>query len=136
MRRPGEAILRNRIHDTWVGIAASVIGKVLYDPCPGMLYRQHDNNVIGVKKASILSEWIKKIRRKEKRRGRSLASREVYEKFGDLIHDPAVKQDLYCYGFYLEDRKMKKKLLKDRELGSHTGESVWMFRLKVLCSVF
>lgn len=48
-----EMIARVRIpecsmHDWWLYMAASCFGKVLYDSKPFILYRQHENNVIGM----------------------------------------------------------------------------------------
>ena len=45
VRLPEHAIL----HDWWSYLAASYTGKVLYDPEPYILYRQHGGNVVGAK---------------------------------------------------------------------------------------
>jgi len=34
-------------HDWWLYIVISALGRVIYDPNPSLLYRQHDRNVIG-----------------------------------------------------------------------------------------
>ena len=35
-------------HDWWCYLVVAAFGKVLYDPQPGVLYRQHGGNVIGM----------------------------------------------------------------------------------------
>ena len=48
------------MHDWWLYIVASCFGKVLYDNESFLLYRQHSNNVIGMKD-SRLGHWKKRI---------------------------------------------------------------------------
>lgn len=36
-------------HDWWLYLVGSAFGKVIYDPIPTIQYRQHQNNVIGMK---------------------------------------------------------------------------------------
>ncbi|MDR9769430.1 hypothetical protein [Acetomicrobium sp.] len=38
------------MHDWWIYLVISAFGKVIYDPVPKILYRQHSSNVIGHKK--------------------------------------------------------------------------------------
>jgi glycosyltransferase involved in cell wall biosynthesis len=54
---PKEAFM----HDWWVGLVAASFGKVIFFPEVTLLYRQHTNNHVGVKKHS-LQNCIKKIR--------------------------------------------------------------------------
>lgn len=50
------------MHDWWIYLVISAFGKVIYDPVPKILYRQHSSNVIGHKKSSI-ARWTKRINR-------------------------------------------------------------------------
>lgn len=43
------------LHDHWVALVASVLGKVRYLPTPTVLYRQHGTNVVGAPRRSTLS---------------------------------------------------------------------------------
>lgn len=45
----GKSVDSNKIlmHDWWLYLLISAFGKVIYDPVPSMLYRQHGNNVVG-----------------------------------------------------------------------------------------
>lgn len=56
-------MLKNRIHDVWVGMVASVCGKIVYDENSYILYRQHENNVVGAKDMTslqLLEDKVKK----------------------------------------------------------------------------
>jgi glycosyltransferase involved in cell wall biosynthesis len=58
-----EEIPKNaRMHDWWMYLVASAFGKVIYDPEPRILYRQHSSNVIGAK-SSPMARWIARIKR-------------------------------------------------------------------------
>ena len=41
---------RIAFHDYWMYVICSYLGKVIYDPTPNILYRQHQNNIIGTRK--------------------------------------------------------------------------------------
>lgn len=49
----------NWIHDYWIGIIASINGQVIGIPDRLLLYRQHENNLLGVKKIGLFGK-IKK----------------------------------------------------------------------------
>lgn len=50
------------MHDWWMYLVISAFGKVIYDPEPRILYRQHSSNVIG-SKSSAMTRWIRRIQR-------------------------------------------------------------------------
>lgn len=55
MNRDGASLVRERLpargtiimHDWWCALVISALGRVTYDPRPGVLYRQHGGNQIG-----------------------------------------------------------------------------------------
>lgn len=52
------------MHDVWIYDIAMAIGaKVLFDPIPHILYRQHGNNVVGQGKTNIKTKWERRIKR-------------------------------------------------------------------------
>lgn len=130
-RRPSRELLHNRIHDVWVAMAAAVIGKIVYDSEGHIYYRQHENNVVGVRKVCMWKQWMDKIRNPSLRNGRSILCKEIYHCFKDLILDSSVENDLECYGFYHQSKELKKKLLQEKSLLLYTGESRAFFVLKV-----
>jgi glycosyltransferase involved in cell wall biosynthesis len=73
-RIPGIA----RMHDWWIYLVISAFGKVLYDPEPRILYRQHSSNVIGAKSGTI-AKWIARIQRFLKTGRLSLVTKQAEE---------------------------------------------------------
>ena len=135
-RRPTADLLKNRIHDVWVVMVASVVGKIIYDKSSCILYRQHENNVVGVKKNSIIKQWMKKLKDNSQRNGRSKLCKEINEKFGDIIFDMECKQNLDIYGYYQNDWPKKIKLLQDRDITKYTSESMFGLKMKILFNLF
>lgn len=79
-KRPAKELLYSRIHDVWVAMVASICGTIIYDKNGYILYRQHENNVVGARKKTrkdILVQQIKKIKRKDLRCGRSLLAKQM-----------------------------------------------------------
>lgn len=57
--RPDPEFLRLRMHDVWIVMLVNCFGRIIYDPEPHILYRQHANNVSGAVTGSGLS-FLKK----------------------------------------------------------------------------
>ncbi len=55
------------MHDWWLYLTASCFGKVYYDNEPGILYRQHEGNVLGMK-TSHVKEFKERVKRFKKNR--------------------------------------------------------------------
>lgn len=49
------------MHDWWVYLTAACFGQVIYDAVPGIEYRQHRGNIVGVKNG--LAFWLGRIKR-------------------------------------------------------------------------
>lgn len=45
-----------KMHDHWLALLANCFGEIQYLPCATYAYRQHGENVLGAKKASVLKE--------------------------------------------------------------------------------
>lgn len=134
--RPDPELLRARIHDVWVAMAAAVTGEILYDDESHIYYRQHENNVVGVRRTPILSQWMDKVEKPELRCGRSRLAKETLRCFEDQIKNPEIRRQLHCYGFYKNTLSGKLRLLKDVSLIANTRESATFYRLKVLFNLF
>ncbi len=130
-RRPSKKLLEKRIHDVWVAGVASVTGRILYDEQPHILYRQHENNVVGVRKNSLIGQWIKKIRDPRQRNGRSDLCNELCRKYADVIRDNDILEDLEMIGSYRDNRKYKTRLLNDKRIIGYSGESFSAYKIKV-----
>lgn len=128
--RPSFDLLYNRIHDVWVAFVASLNGGIYYDKQSHMLYRQHENNVVGVKHKK--GERIKKIRNKKLRCGRSLLASEGVGKF-----EVAKANELVMLSANAKSFNSKIKLLKKRKvICSITGENPTALAVKILAGLY
>ena len=133
--RPTPSLLRNRIHDVWIAMVASLYDGIVYDCRSFIKYRQHENNVVGAKSsfAKRLKERTKKIKHAEYRNGRSLLAKEIVEKF------PEAAENYPLIGICSQAKtcKGKNKILKNsKELRSYTKEGRFSFFVKVTLGLF
>ena len=135
-RKPSDELLAKRIHDVWIAGVASVTGKIVFDMNAYIEYRQHQNNVVGVRKNSKIKSFIKKFKDPSKRCGRSQLASELYTKFNDLIISSDIKEELNILGNYKENKKLKKELLKKIDYRKYNNESKFEFRFKVKRNLF
>lgn len=133
---PSEQLLRNRIHDVWVVMVASVCGKIIYDNNSYILYRQHENNVVGAKESTgldVLKEKINKLRNKDLRNGRSLLAKEIVK----LFPAEASKKNMLVMSADSKSVTGKKTLIKNyKEFISYSGERKADFIFKVVIGLF
>lgn len=120
-RRPNEQLFQARHHDTWTAMIGVLTENFVYDFEYGIMYRQHENNVIGatnmMSKRKLWKIKVNKLRNKNKRNGRSKLAHEVYMKFPELLTNyPYI---LACS----EPKKMKNKvyLIKNYPLYKRYG---------------
>lgn len=136
-KHPTRELLRKRIHDVWVAMVASVSGTIYYDPNSYIYYRQHENNVVGVKESSVLKEWRKKITEPELRNGRSDLAAEITDRFKDNITDQRTVNTLWNYGNYKKRLFNRAKLLHEcNNLCYYSGESALGLAVKILMGLF
>ncbi len=133
--RPSPSLLRNRIHDVWIAIVASLFEGITYDTRSFIKYRQHENNVVGAKSsfAKRIKEKIKKLRHSEYRNGRSMLARELCLRFPEK----AKEHPLIVSSANANKYKHKRRLLKNHKiLRSYSGESLLGFYFKVLFNLY
>lgn len=135
-RLPSRELLIVRIHDVWVAMVASVVGGIHYDFGSYIYYRQHEHNVVGVKKKPLISQWKLKIGNKSIRNGRSKLAKEIIQKYGDLIQDTSTKEKLTEFADYQSSFSAKVRLLCEHDLGKYTDEPLWQLRLKIMLNLF
>ena len=49
------------MHDWWLALVASMSGKILFEPTPLVLYRQHESNTVGAKKTQNYLKRLSKL---------------------------------------------------------------------------
>lgn len=67
------------MHDWWIYLATSAFGKVIFDSTPSILYRQHQNNVLGGASDSILLKWKKRLIRYFKGQNHFILTQQAVE---------------------------------------------------------
>lgn len=92
----GNQIDPNKIimHDWWFYLLVSGFGNVMYDKNPSMLYRQHENNVVGGSN-SLFNKLKQKYRSYIKHKGEHLLVKqasEFYRVYGHLMEDSKREQ--------------------------------------------
>lgn len=118
------------LHDWWLGLVASALGKVYYMEQQTVLYRQHGNNVLGAKtwnlsyiakmiKNSIFTDEIKKVIQKSQKQAQALA--EIHQKYLSknqfllLTKYSQINEKAYLHKvlFITQNRIFKRGLLKN-----------------------
>ena len=134
--KPSHTLLKIRIHDVWVAMVASVCGKIIYDEDGYILYRQHENNVVGAKQDNsidVLKNQIKKVKRRELRNGRSLLAKEILK----LFPIECMEKILLHLAADSKSFNGKIRLIKRRgEFTKHSGENSIAFVIKVIVGLF
>lgn len=75
------------MHDWWAYLVVAALGRVVYDPEPGVLYRQHGGNVVGTQ-ASWRGRWAVRIGRFARRGRVPVLSEQAREL--DRLHGAAL----------------------------------------------
>lgn len=78
---PSEALM----YDWWIYLLVSSFGKIIYDPVPFILYRQHDRNTVGVS-PSFVGKWKNRFSRFYKRWGQRKITEQAVE-FREIFYD-------------------------------------------------
>ncbi|MGI6428469.1 MAG: glycosyltransferase family 2 protein [Syntrophomonadaceae bacterium] len=109
INQAARAVLINKLptknvlmHDWWIYIVISALGKVIYDTTPSILYRQHSSNVVGAN-AHIISELVHRVRKYRNRDDFKLISKQVSE-FHELYKSEMDSKTLEVTEKFLNDR--------------------------------
>jgi len=133
-RHVDEELLKYRLHDAWVILVAICCGKVFYDGESYMNYRIHNANVVGVKKECVLTKLKKLGRLVDSRRKDRNVRMKTAEQL--LLCFPKINKKnsgiLSVIANYQKDVGSRMRLLRDGRFCENTGESRWMFIMKIL----
>ena len=128
---PDDSITKHRLHDSWIFYVAVLIGDVIYDPEPHILYRIHSNNTVGLNinmglmsKLSIIASGSKK----------HLAPKQatiILDNFKAQLKakDTRLLSDIRDYYYY---KPAKRRLIQNEEIWKNAGVSRFKYILKVL----
>lgn len=134
-RRPSSLLLHKRMHDVWVAMVAAVTGCIVYDTNSYILYRQHDNNVVGVKHRSIVRNWFYKTIDPSLRNGRSDLAREILNCFEDKIEDKTIIDLLTNISNYRNSIAVKRKVIKYTCIPDNSNENRLMYIFKTILNL-
>lgn len=92
---PDDYILYTRLHDTWTVIMACIFGIVLYDENTGILYRQHEKNVVGAKRKTvkqIINDKYIRLKSKKYKANRTILTQFILDKFISVLSNEVIEQ--------------------------------------------
>ena len=103
------------LHDWLIYIIALATGKVLYDPNPRIMYRQHANNALGVDSSfERIKHKLQRFFKPKIPRAKSKVARGIFETFENDL-SPENKRLLEAFAYYDKDFRHIKTLLKYKE---------------------
>jgi hypothetical protein len=120
------------IHDAIIHKVVTMFGKMILDERSHMFYRQHGDNQIGMN-ANVIRVFLGRVDRflnGKIRNYRSNTARSLLHVYGDEV-DEDKKELLNIVANYMNDRKLKKRLLNDECFLSHTGNDLF-YKILVL----
>ncbi|MCR4633426.1 MAG: glycosyltransferase family 2 protein [Erysipelotrichaceae bacterium] len=120
------------IHDAIIHKVVTMFGKMILDGSSHMYYRQHGDNQIGMD-ANVFKVFVGRVDRflnGKIRNYRSNTARSLLHVYGDEI-DRDKKELLNIVANYMNDRKLKRKLLSDERFLSHSINDLF-FKILVL----
>ena len=133
--KPDPRILRYRLHDAWMMLVAITCGKVIYDEQSHMLYRIHNENVVGIKDTSFVARLDRLKRFYVKRDDanlRLITAKELLRLFPQMNQEN--KRILKLYAEYQDNMKNKIELAFNKEIKANCAENPNVFTVKVLAN--
>lgn len=113
----GKDVIARRIHDAWIMLCAITCGRVMYDQESKILYRIHENNVVGVKKISVLKavkiKW-NNLTNKSFGNIRMKTAEQLLRSFPEV--EGRDREVLELYANYRKGWKNKRLLFRDKEI--------------------
>lgn len=126
----------NALHDAWtIRVCLAVNGKVYYDTCPHINYRQHRNNVIGVNKSRI-DRCIRLINYYKKNKGYKLEiTKALLDNYSGIIPGNN-KEVLSKLSNYKKSARNKIWILKNKEIRRDNYFDNFIFWLSIMFNIF
>ena len=114
------------IHDAIIHKVVAMFGKVILDKDSHILYRQHGNNEIGMN-ANVFKVFVGRVNRfltGKIKNYRSNTAKSLLKVYGDECSEEN-RELLNTVANYMNDRKLKKRLMNDECFKSHTGNDLF-----------
>lgn len=124
------------MHDVWIYSIAQAIGaKIIFDPMPHILYRQHSNNTIG-QGYSLWHEWNRRWQRfYNNEESRSHRAKEILAGFSDYIPEENLA---LLHSFIKGKRSFPKRvrLMTDKRLRCANSTTQYLFWLNLFINKY
>lgn len=133
---PSRKLMLRRMHDVWIVLAAICSGELIYDNKSYILYRIHENNVVGIKRTSMIERmriYCKNLSDKEYGNYRSWTASEIKHAFPEVKGKN--REILEELSGYRKSIKLKKKLLCDYDTLRKIDNGAFAAVLKILFNV-
>lgn len=128
-KTPKQDFLIPRCHDSWVYLIACIEGNIFYDHCSYILYRLHENNVVGVKHMSMIDR-LHRFRNGSVKNNRSRSARYLLEAYPNFEFMERKYVDEMAY--YLFSLKKRLFLISDFKKCKGEKEGKIAFIIKVI----
>ena len=126
------------MHDSWVLKVAVSTGKVFYDENEYILYRQHDNNVVGARK-NFLGQLKRRLLNLKKRREQSFVrismAKELYSNYNNYLSNKA-SRNLYYFTNYKEHFIYRIKLFVNNFIQGDNLIDTFIIKILILLGLF
>ncbi|WP_074743267.1 glycosyltransferase family 2 protein [Ruminococcus sp. YRD2003] len=128
-KTPKQDFLVPRCHDSWIFLIACVEGQPFYDHDSYILYRLHDNNVVGVKHLSLVDRLLR-FKNGGVKNNRSRSAQYLLEAYPELGFTDRRYVEKMAY--YRSSMKKKLSLIVDSSICKGSKEGTVAFILKVI----
>jgi glycosyltransferase involved in cell wall biosynthesis len=116
------------MHDAWCYLVLSCFGRVIYDEVPGLRYRQHDSNVLGVSTTQ-LGLFKNRIRRLFEKRG--LSYHEQAESFLEIFSCQVPEDKYKLLKRFVSSKYQRLVLIFDKEIIRQSKFDTFLLKLLI-----
>lgn len=130
---PNYRVIKYRLHDAWIMLIAIACGRVIYDENAYMLYRIHEDNVVGIKAESLtkrLSKLARLVKKRDDANIRMITAQEMLRLYPHMNEEH--KQIVRLFANYQNSMRDKFRLAFNKDIRKGCIENADVFSIKVL----
>lgn len=127
---------RIHLHDLWIYHQCIFLGKVIYDDESYILYRQHENNVVGAKTslASKIKSKLRSIVNIRKQHYREYEAQEIINIYSKLIN-PVILKQIKLVAYYKKNINFRIKLFLSKKIVRRNFWNNILFKIRIILGV-
>ena len=129
---PNYRVIKYRLHDAWIMLIAIACGRVIYDENAYMLYRIHEDNVVGIKAESLtkrLSKLARLVKKRDDANIRMITAQEMLRLYPHMNEEH--KQIVRLFANYQNSMRDKFRLAFNKDIRKGCVENANVFSIKV-----